>query len=115
MIPPSGCLIERVKIQHIIHRLLAAVFAVAMIGSFLPERGSAVLLFVDGDDLLSQCTRYPGQCVGYLQGIADAMALSQVEGESLDGWRACIEAGVNVEQIRDVTARGIGKLTSAEM
>jgi len=40
-----------------------------------------------------------------LQGIADAMALSQAVGDSLRGWRACIEAGVNVEQIRDVTVR----------
>jgi hypothetical protein len=68
--------------------------------------------FVTGNTLYSICTendeRSIRQCIGYLQGITDAMTTSGVIGV----WRACIPAGLNIYQIRDIAVQYLYKNAS---
>jgi hypothetical protein len=68
----------------------------------------AAMIFISGDELLAKCTAGVSKsadragCVGYIMGIADAMAGAQDGGQSLGGWRACLSAGVTRGQAKDI-------------
>jgi hypothetical protein len=56
--------------------------------------------FISGNSLLDMCTA-PGQlqqCIGYVQGITDALELHRM----LDGDMDCVPVHVTVHQVRDV-------------
>ena len=55
--------------------------------------GPVYAAFKTGNDLLDLCTRadpgagYSYNCLGYVQGTADAMAFAQAFGGTVGGWR----------------------------
>jgi hypothetical protein len=83
--------------------LLPAALAVA------PLTGFAQGTFWTGNDLLTRCgdSTMPGTlvCLTYLQGVADTMIVAQTPKGGIMGWRACIPAGVQASQLRDVATR----------
>jgi hypothetical protein len=71
--------------------------------SVAPWASAAYMM--DGNALYSECSVPIGNeeftaCLGYLDGIADAMAVNPVNGFS-----ACIPAGVENNQLRDVVTK----------
>ena len=64
--------------------------------------------FLDGNALLTRCTDagpVEVECIGYVEGIADAMAAIQAHDGSLQGSRACIPDTVLSTQVRDIVTR----------
>jgi hypothetical protein len=59
--------------------------------------------YESGNSLLSECDMASGllgQCLGYLEGIADIM-----ERQPINGYRACIPVGVQLGQLRDIAVQ----------
>ena len=77
--------------------------AVAIAAAISSAPVSDVAAWQTGNDLLRFCTtpRSSDACFGYIERVADAMA----DGVPLFGRRACIPAGADAGQIRDVAVR----------
>lgn len=64
--------------------------------------------FKNGNDLLAQCDNSLesawGVCLGYIVGVADAM-----DGNSLNGYAACIPSQATQGQVHDVVLRWMGQ------
>lgn|SRR5579863_1187167 len=76
---------------------IAGMMAVTIVA---PHSASAVDGFQTGNTLLTSCTA-PNLdvCLGYIQGISDAMALGSLVNKS----RACVPSGVSGRQLIDIT------------
>lgn len=64
--------------------------------------------FLSGNDLYSKCTTSimnDVQCMGYVEGVSDAVALETSIGGDLFGWTACIPAEATASQVRDVVVK----------
>jgi hypothetical protein len=66
--------------------------------------------FKDGNKLLEECSSPVNSwnsavCLGYIQGMADAVAVSA----SLSGKAACIPPGVHASQVKDVVVQYLMK------
>jgi hypothetical protein len=78
-------------------------FVIAAIFANLSYAASAKMInnYVNGNSLLSYCTTpiaaTSAFCSGYTQGIADALG-----GSTVNGFRACIPAGVQGAQLKDI-------------
>ena len=59
--------------------------------------------FQDGNEVLAQCDdNFTDVCIGYVEGIADAINLARSRGQTIGGWTACIPLPVTAGQMRDV-------------
>jgi hypothetical protein len=78
--------------------------ASAVVAAAICVSAKARAAFMTGNDLYQQCASSgpveSGQCGGYLEAIADAM-----EANSLHGATACLPAGVQLGQVRDVAMK----------
>jgi Rap1a immunity proteins len=82
-------------------------FSAAILAINLAATSSAGSFFKDGNDIYLQCAAPTGDtqrgiCLGYIEGIADAM-----ERNATNGWEllACIPANVRNTQLRDVVTQ----------
>jgi hypothetical protein len=82
-----------------------AVLAVMLAGCFAVVPSVHASTFLTGNVLLEQCQERSAGCVGYVLGIADAIAIAQELGGALAGWRACLPPGVSGEQAVEVVVR----------
>ena len=59
--------------------------------------------FQDGNEVLAQCdANFSDVCIGYVEGIADAISLARSRSQTIGGWTACIPLPVTAGQVRDV-------------
>jgi len=86
-----------------------------MMGFVLPVALAVLLLLVghveaaesrsfqDGNEVLAQCdANVSDVCIGYVEGIADAISLARSRGQTIGGWTARIPLPVTAGQMRDV-------------
>jgi hypothetical protein len=80
----------------------ASFLAIVILTPTFPARGEGI--YETGNTIFAACTggNLP-HCVGYLMGVADAM-----EGNPINGYRACIPVGVIGSQLRDVVVQYLG-------
>jgi hypothetical protein len=74
---------------------------------------AAAAAFIDGNLLYEYCSHTAenkslnslneGNCLGYVEGVADVM----FNGIVVSGWRACLPANVNIGQARDVVLKSL--------
>lgn len=74
--------------------LLCAVLVVGM-------TGPAMAAYLNGHQLLEKCQGEGTDqsiCIGYVEGVADTLIWN-----TIDGFRACIPAGVTAQKAKDIT------------
>jgi hypothetical protein len=80
-------------------------FFVAVVAICIMSTSPANAYFQNGNEILAACAGSPtlpdlGVCVGYIDGIADAM-----EGNTIDGYRACIPFNIEVARIKETVVQ----------
>jgi hypothetical protein len=93
--------------------LSRAILAVLLVGPAATPPVHATDVFETGNDLLEKCQRQShdfenGVCLGFIVGVADAIAAVRPRGGMVGGWRACPASDVTSGQVRDVV---VGFLT----
>ena len=82
--------------------VLYVALAPAGLASMVARAADNLHFYYSGDDLLRECTSSSGRnqysCMGYLQGVADTLAVDRI----LANKNACIEPNVSAAQLRDV-------------
>ena len=77
-------------------QIVAVLFGLAAIGFW--SMPATLAGFITGNDLQRACLSRDNMCVGFIGGIADAMGA----GNIINGYRACLPAGVELGQVKDI-------------
>ena len=83
---------------------LALGMVLCVVGAAVPTRGFAS--FQNGNTLWADCNGkaddwfIKGYCAGYISSISDAL-----DGNAIDGYRACLPNGVTIGQVQDVVVK----------
>jgi hypothetical protein len=84
--------------------LTAALVLVASKGITMGQNLTSIGGFMDGSALLDACDdpTHGARCQGYIMGVADAVSVVQLVGDTIKGRRVCIPKSVALSQVTDI-------------